>query len=266
MPGRPDRRPGQRAPASTRCSPAACPQVQTGKVVDPATLQYSDSGVPRELDVGLVRRRLRAGPVAREPGLHAELRPALGDERSRRTTTPAPRCSPTDANLLGPSTRALPAGRAERRRRIRSSAAARSRQAPTGTTSAPRVGFAWTPNFERRHPRQDLRHAAQETVIPRRLRPDLLRRRHEHVRVDGRQQPRPVAEPAADARARPASRPAASRCRSPLPPFVGAPLAYKDVWNQSEITFGTTGISTMNGRPADRGTCRPGTSACSARS
>ncbi len=33
--------------------------------------------------------------------------------------------------------------------------------------------------------------------------------------------------------------------RTPLPPFVAQPAEYKDIWNQSELTFGTTGIQTM---------------------
>jgi hypothetical protein len=33
--------------------------------------------------------------------------------------------------------------------------------------------------------------------------------------------------------------------QSPLPPFTKFPLAYQDVWPQSDFTFGTTGFSTM---------------------
>src|SRR6185436_1960131 len=33
--------------------------------------------------------------------------------------------------------------------------------------------------------------------------------------------------------------------QTPLPPFVAFPLAYQDVWNQSDFTFGTTGFSTL---------------------
>ena len=33
--------------------------------------------------------------------------------------------------------------------------------------------------------------------------------------------------------------------QSALPPFVASPPEYKDVWNQSDFTFGSTGMSTM---------------------
>ena len=53
-------------------------QVQTGKVVDPATLPVHRRNLPRELDVCAIRGPVRAGLVARDSRLHAELRPALG--------------------------------------------------------------------------------------------------------------------------------------------------------------------------------------------
>jgi hypothetical protein len=34
--------------------------------------------------------------------------------------------------------------------------------------------------------------------------------------------------------------------QSALPPFVASPPEYKDVWSQSDFTFGSTGMSTMN--------------------
>ena len=55
-------------------------QVQTGKVVDPGTLQVHGSDPPRELDVRALRRILRAGFLASHAGLHAELRTPLGRE------------------------------------------------------------------------------------------------------------------------------------------------------------------------------------------
>src|SRR5215471_8636278 len=39
--------------------------------------------------------------------------------------------------------------------------------------------------------------------------------------------------------------PGALTLQTPLPPFVTFPLAYQDVWPQSDFTFGTTGFSTM---------------------
>src|SRR4029450_6463178 len=35
------------------------------------------------------------------------------------------------------------------------------------------------------------------------------------------------------------------KLQSPLPPFQAQPVAYKEVWDQSETTFGTTGFGTM---------------------
>ena len=53
-------------------------QVQTGRLSIPRRGQYSDSVFRENWTSSLVRRRVRAGPVARDDGPHAELRRALG--------------------------------------------------------------------------------------------------------------------------------------------------------------------------------------------
>ena len=53
--GHSERGPGQRAISLYSLLTGRVSQVQTGRVVDPATLQYSDTVVSRELDLGVVR-------------------------------------------------------------------------------------------------------------------------------------------------------------------------------------------------------------------
>ena len=129
------------------------------------------------------------------PTADAQLRPALGVQR-RRARTPT---TSTAAPTLGGSVRAvdgaLPAGRAQRRRRIRRSTCSRSPYKARLQQPAPNVGVAWNPGEARRL----ARHAARQGGLSRQLRRELLRRRADQLPDRRRQRPRP--EPDAGAAA-----------------------------------------------------------------
>jgi len=88
-------------------------------------------------------------------------------------------------------------------------------------------------------------HARQRAVDghPRQLRHHLLRRRHQHVLVNGSNKPRAIttAPSAAGQRFR---RRRADAADNPAA-VVAFPLNYTEVWPQSDFTFGSTGFSTM---------------------
>ncbi len=150
-----------------------------------------------ELDLRLVCRRVRAGPLAYHAGLHAELRPALGGQ-------PAAVQSHRDGRVPGlrqPARtvhRVVPARSAERRGQPCPEPRLQGREDRLDQLRA-EGRLCVDAELQPGHPRRDLR-AGRGDGIPRRLRRHLLRRRHEHVRRVGRQQSRPVAEPAAHAR------------------------------------------------------------------
>ena len=106
-------------------------EVRTGKVVDPATLQYPYSIFRENWTSAWFARPLRAGHVAREPNftLNYGLRYEMNQPPFNHTGTVA---FPDDANIYGPSTPLFASGRARTACRTRCSAAAKTARRPTG--------------------------------------------------------------------------------------------------------------------------------------
>ncbi|MEO5894835.1 MAG: carboxypeptidase-like regulatory domain-containing protein [Vicinamibacterales bacterium] len=215
--------------------------VQTGKVVDPATGQYSDEVYFENWTSAwfggvFAQDKWRLTPhLTLNYGVRWE---ALQAPYNHTNTA----VFPDYANLLGPSTRLFAPGELNG---IADPVLRRGKYATKADWNnfAPKLGFAWTPNFDggllaRVFGKGD------ETVF---------RGGYDVTYFDegtnmfastagnnpGQSQSL-LLTPGA-----PGFTAGGLTLQSPLPPFVAQPAAYKDVWNQSELTFGTTGIKTM---------------------
>jgi hypothetical protein len=217
-------------------------QVQTGKIVDPETLQYSDTAYNENWTAAkfggvFVQDSWRMNPnFTLNYGLRWEF---MGVPYSHTGTA----VFPDYANLLGPSTGLFQPGVLNGQANPimrRGTHAAKTDWVNPG----PRVGFAWSPNFSDGILAK-LFGAGQETVI---------RGGWDITYYDegtnmfafnpgsnpGRSQTL-LLQPGA-----PGFAPGALTLRTPLPPFEAFPLEYKDVWSQSEFTFSNTSIATMD--------------------
>jgi len=213
--------------------------VQTGKVVDPATLQYSDQ-VFRENWTSAwfagvyAQDQWRVNPRFT---LNYGLRWEMNQPPYSHTGVTA---FPDDANTLGPSTSLFTPGQFSSnttpviRRGFKASDT-------DWNNVAPRVGFAWTPNFG------DgilgtIFGRGQETVI--RGGYDLTYFDEGTNMFASTAGNNPGQSQSLLLQAG-TSMPHGTLLGATLPPFVAAPLAYKEVWNQSETTF-SNGLSTMS--------------------
>ncbi|HYT77309.1 MAG TPA: hypothetical protein VEL79_21315, partial [Vicinamibacterales bacterium] len=216
-------------------------QVVTGKVVDPATLQYSNT-VYRE-----------NWTSAHFFGVFAQdswrMKPNFTLNYGMRWEVDAAPYNhlgiavfPNYANLLGPSTALFQPGVLNG---IANPTMHRGKYA-AGTdyfNPAPRVGFAWTPHFSDKSWASRILGSTNETVI---------RGSYDVTYYDegtnmfsstagnnpGQSQQLLLSPGIGFV-------PGSLTLQSALPPFVAFPLTYQDVWPQSDFTFGTTGFSTM---------------------
>jgi hypothetical protein len=217
-------------------------QVQTGKVVDPATGQYSDSEFFHNWTSAwfagvFLQDKWRMTPdFTLNYGVRWE---ALQPPYNHTNTA----VFPDLANLFGPSTRLFTPGELNG---VQNPVLRRGKYAAKADWNnfAPRLGFAWTPNFDEAGLLAKIFGKGEETVF---------RGGYDITYFDegtnmfastagnnpGQSQSL-LLTPGA-----PGFVPGGLTLQSPLPPFVPQPAAFKDVWDQSELTFGTTGIQTM---------------------
>jgi len=150
---------------------------------------------------------------------------------------------PDEANLFGPSTELFQPGvlNGEQNPVMRRG---KYGSRTDWVNPAPRIGFAWTPGFEEKSWLARIFGAGDDTVI---------RGSYDITYYDegtnmfsatagnnpGQSQQLLLQPGNGFSAANPLT------LQSPLPPFVAFPLEYKDVWPQSDFTFGTTGFSTM---------------------
>jgi len=217
-------------------------QVQTGRVVDPATLQYSDQ-VAREnwtsawFNGVFVQDSWRMKPnFTLNAGFRWEVAQAPYNHLGIAVF-------PDQANLFGPSTGLFQPGVLDGEQNPV------MRRGKYGAKTdwinpAPRIGFAWTPDFAEGGWLAKIFGTGQESVI---------RGSYDITYYDegtnmfsstagnnpGQSQQLLLQAGNGFSAANPIT------LQSPLPPFVAFPLDYKDVWPQSDFTFGTTGFSTM---------------------
>jgi hypothetical protein len=215
-------------------------QVQTGRIVDPATLQYSDK-VYREnwtsaWFAGLfVQDAWRMTP---DFTLNYGIRYEMSAAPYSHTGTAV---FPDYANFLGPSTALFQPGVLNG---VLNPTMRRGTSA--GGTDwanvAPRAGFAWTPNFKGGI-LATLFGTGAETVF--RGSYDVTYYDEGTNFFSGTAGNNPgqgqslLIQPGIN------FQPGSLTLQSPLPAFTAFPLEYKDVWNQSDFTFGATGIATM---------------------
>lgn len=215
--------------------------IAAGKVVDPDTLQYSDSVFRQNWTSAwfagmFIQDRWRA---TRSLTLNYGLRWEMNQPPFNHNGTTA---FPDDANLLGPSTSLFHPGQLDG---VQNPTMRRGKKA-AGTdwnNLAPRFGFTWAPNFEGGLASR-LFGTGQDTVF---------RGGYDLTYFDegtnmfassagnnpGQSQVLRLAS------GDPGFAPGALTLQSPLPAFTAFPLAYKDEWGQSEFTFGGTSISSM---------------------
>lgn len=216
-------------------------QVQTGKVVDPTTLTYSDQ-VARENWTSAWFNGVFAQDSWR---VHPDLTLNFG---LRWEVAQAPynhlgiAVFPDYANLLGPSTALFQPGV------LNGEANPVLHRGKYGSKTdwvnpAPRIGFAWTPRFGESSLAGRILGSGSQTVI---------RGSYDITYYDegtnmfsstagnnpGQSQ-QLLLQPGNGFTA------GQLTLQTPLPTFVAFPLEYKDVWPQSDFTFGTTGFSTM---------------------
>ena len=216
-------------------------QVQTGKVVDSTTLTYSDQ-VARENWTSAWFNGVFAQDSWR---MHPNFTLNYG---MRWEVAQAPynhlgiAVFPDYANLLGPSTGLFQPGV------LNGEANPVLHRGKYGAKTdwvnpAPRAGFAWTPNFEEQSLAGRIIGSGPQTVI---------RGSYDITYYDeGTNMFSSTAgnNPGQSQQLllQPGNGFVAGQLtlQTPLPPFVAFPLDYKDVWPQSDFTFGTTGFSTM---------------------
>lgn len=216
--------------------------VQTGRVVDPATLQYSDSVFFENWTSAwfgglFVQDRWRMTPdFTLNYGLRWE---ALQPPFNHTNTA----VFPDEANLYGPSTALFQPGVLNG---IQDPVLRRGKYASKADYNnfAPRVGFAWTPNFQEGGFLARLFGTGEDTVFRGGWDVTYFDEGTNMFASTAGNNPGQsqslLLTPGA-----PGFTPGGLTLQSPLPPFVPQPAAYKDVWQQSELTFGTTGIQTM---------------------
>lgn len=216
-------------------------QVQTGRVVDPATLEYSDTTYFENWTSGwfagvFAQDKWRMTP---DLTLNYGFRWEANQPPFNHTQTAL---FPDVANLYGPSTALFQPGVLNG---IQDPVITRGKYAAKADWNnfAPKLGFAWTPNFEGGLLARVL-GTGDETVI---------RGGYDITYYDegtnmfastagnnpGQSQSL-LLTPGA-----PGFTPGGLTLRTPLPPFVAQPAEYREMYSQSELTFGTTGIQTM---------------------
>jgi carboxypeptidase family protein len=218
-------------------------QVATGKVVDPETSKYSDT-VYREnwtsaWFAGLFAQdRWRLTP---DFTLNYGIRWEANQPPFNHTGVAV---FPDFANLMGPSTGLFQPGKLDGQL---NPVMRRGKKASTTDWNnfAPRVGFAWTPNFHDGSLMAKMFGQGHDTVF--RGSWDITyydEGTNMFASTAGNnpgQSQQLLIQPGINFTA------GSLTLQSPLPAFSAFPLEYKDVWNQSDFTFGSTGISTMQG-------------------
>ena len=217
-------------------------QVQTGKVVDPATLQYSDQ-VAREnwtsawFNGVFVQDSWRLKPsFTLNYGLRWEVAQAPYNHLGIAVF-------PDYANLLGPSTALFQPGT------LNGEANPVMRRGKYGSKTdwvnpAPRAGFAWTPNFGEKTLLGRILGRGAQTVIRGSYDVTYYDEGTNMFASTAGNNPGQSQQLLLQAgNGIPTATPLT--LQQPLPPFVAFPLAYQEVWPQSDFTFGTTGFSTM---------------------
>ena len=215
-------------------------EVRTGRVVDPATLQYSDSvfrenWTSAEFGGLFVQDSWRVNPnLTLNYGLRYEVNVPPYNETGTVSF-------PTGADILGPSTQLFAPGELNG---AQNPVFQRGRKAASTDWNnfAPRIGFAWTPRFGDGF-LGTLFGRGQETVI---------RGGWDITYYDegtnmfafsagsntGHSQVLLIDSGTSFT-------PGSLSLQSPLPPFQASPAEYKEVWNQSEITF-VNGLGAMS--------------------
>ena len=216
-------------------------QVQTGKVVDINTRSYSDE-VPGENWTSAWFNGLFASDSWRmKPnftvnyGMRWEFAQAPYNHLGIAVF-------PDFANLFGPSSGLFQPGvlNGEANPVMRSGKVAAG---PDYVNPAPRVGFAWTPDFEEGSlAGRILGHGAQ-TVI--RGSYDITYYDEGTNMFSGTAGNNPGQSQGLLLAPGNGFVPGQLTLQTPLPAFVSFPLQYQDTWPQSDFTFGTTGFSTM---------------------
>jgi hypothetical protein len=215
-------------------------QVQTGAVVDVTTRQYSQS-VFREnwtsaWFAGLFVQD--AWRMTRDFTLNYGLRWEINQPPYSHTGTTL---FPDEANILGPSSRLFAPGELNG---VETPVIRANKYAATAdwVNPAPRVGFAWTPNFG----------DGIAGLIFGKGRETVLRGGYDITYFDEGTQF--FAETAGNNPGQSQGlllqpgtsfSPGSLTLQSPLPPFVATPLSYREEIPQSELTFGTTGLNAM---------------------
>jgi hypothetical protein len=216
-------------------------QVQTGKVVDPATLQYSDKVYRENWTSAWFNGVFAQDSWRMKPnftvnyGMRWEVAQAPFNHLGIAVF-------PDYSNLLGPSTGLFQPGTLNG---IANPVLHRGKYGSKTdwVNPAPRVGFAWTPNFGEKSLVGRILGSGPQTVI---------RGSYDVTYYDegtnmfsstagnnpGQSQGL-LLQPGNGFTA------GALTLQTPLPPFVAFPLNYTDVWPQSDFTFGSTGFSTM---------------------
>lgn len=215
--------------------------VTAGRVVDPATLQYSETSFQHNWTSAwfagmFAQDRWRVTPALT---LNYGLRWEMNQPPFNHNGTTA---FPDDANLFGPSTALFHPGELNG---ILNPTMKRGKKA-AGTdwnNVAPRAGFAWAPNFKE-GVLGSIFGKGQETVF--RGGYDLTyydegTNMFASTAGNNPGQSQVLRLTSGD----PGFAPGALTLQSPLPAFTAFPLSYKEEWGQSEFTFGGTGISTM---------------------
>lgn len=217
-------------------------EVRTGRVIDPDTLQYSDK-VYRENWTS----SWFAGAFAQDSW---RMTPNLTLNYAFRWEVGAAPMNhlgvavfPDYAQLLGPSTGLFKPGTLSGNN---DPVLTRGKKAGgvDWVNPAPRVGFAWAPHFEEKGFLAKIFGTGDEAVI---------RGSYDITYYDegtnmfsatagnnAGQAQALVLQPGF-----PGFTAGGLSLQSALPPFVATPAVYKDVWSQSEFTFGGTGLATM---------------------
>jgi len=211
-------------------------------VVDPGTGQYSDSVFSENWTsawfAGLfVQDRWRLTP---DFTLNYGLRWEALQAPFNHTNTAV---FPDEANLFGPSTRLFAPGELNG---IQDPVLQRGKYASKADWNnlAPRVGFAWTPNFAEKGLMARIFGTGDETVF--RGSYDITYFDEGTNMFASTAGNNPGQSQTLLARAGTEYVPGAVTMHSALPTFNAQPLAYKDVWNQSELTFSGNSIQTMS--------------------
>jgi hypothetical protein len=218
-------------------------RVQTGRVVNPATGEYSDTTyrenwTSSKMGGVFVQDSWRMHPsFTLNYGLRWEFSGPLYSHTGAVHF-------PDEANLLGPSTALFQPGVLNG---VTQPTLTRGRNATSGdyVNPAPNAGFAWTPNFERGLLAR-IFGKGPESVI--RGGYALVYYDEGTLMFSATAGDNPGQSQSFDLQPGfPGFTPGGLTLQSQLPPFVAFPRQHQDVFNQADFTFGSTSFATMKG-------------------